>query len=120
MKSNKLLYSSIFIIVIALLARWWVEEQFALIERNEKFVEQSIKKEVFKQELDMIPILDSLSLFGNVTLTKAPSTAYPFYIFSKGKLKYWSEFQFLPAYSDVANTNTDVALFLAESSATYE
>jgi len=104
-KNNKLLYSSILLILITLLVRWWVEEQFALIERNEKFVEQSIKKQVFKQELDMIPILDSLSLFGNVTLSKTPSTAYPYYIFNNGKLQYWSDFQFVPAYTDVANEN---------------
>ncbi len=105
MKNNKFLFSIILLILITLLARWWVEEQFALIERNEKFVEQSIKKQVFKQELDMIPILDSLSLFGNVTLTKTPSTAYPYFIFNNGKLEYWSDFQFVPAYSDVATKN---------------
>lgn len=104
MKNNKLLYSTIFLIVLTLLVRWWVEEQFALVERNEKFVEQAIKDQVSEQELDMIPVLDSLSLFGHISLGKTTSTAYPFYIYKSEKLAYWSNFQFVPEYSDVANT----------------
>lgn len=101
MKNNRLLYTSIFLIIITLLVRWWVEEQFALIERNEKYIESAIKKEVFDQEFDMIPVLDSLSLYGATSLSNTPSKPYPFFIFQKSKLIYWSDFKFIPEYIDI-------------------
>ncbi len=83
------------------MVRWWVEEQFALVERNEKFIEAAIKNEVFKQEYDMIPILDSLSLFGVFSLEKKPKQDYPFFIYQEGTLKYWSDFKFVPNYDNI-------------------
>jgi signal transduction histidine kinase len=98
-RNNKLLYSTLLLIIVTLLVRWWVENQFALVERNEKFIAQAINKEVFKQEYDMIPMLDSLSLFGSSTLVNSPSTSYPFFIYEQGKLKYWSDFKYVPGYN---------------------
>ncbi len=100
-RNNKLLYSTFFIILITLLVRWWVEEQFALLERNEKFIESAIKTEVLDQEFDMIPVLDSLAIFGSIGLEKSPQQAYPFFVYQLGKIKYWSDFKYVPAYTDI-------------------
>lgn len=104
MKNNKLLYTSFILIVITLLVRWWVEEQFAIVERNEKFVAQSIKNQVSNQEFEMIPVLDSLSLFGHISKSDVSFTPYPFFIFKQGELKYWSDFKFVPSYNDIKET----------------
>lgn len=101
MKKNKLLFLIIISIITTLLVRWWVEEQFALVERNEKFIEAAIRTEVLDQEFNMIPVLDSLALFGIVSFEKSPEQAYPYFVYEKGKLKYWSDFKFVPDYSDI-------------------
>ena len=104
MKKNKLLYTSFLLIIITLLVRWYVEEQFALVEKNEKFVAQSIKNQVYNQEFEMIPVLDSLSLFGHMPTSTISSTPYPFFIFKKGELAYWSDFKFVPTYNEIKET----------------
>ncbi len=101
MKNNKLLYTSLILILLTLLVRWWVEEQFAQVERNEQFIASAIHNQVEMQEYEMTPILDSLSLFGKVEITKKTQTPYPFFIYENGKLVNWSDFKFVPDYKDV-------------------
>ncbi len=100
-KNNRLLYSTLFLISITLLARWWVEEQFASVVRNEKYIEKAVEQEVESQEFSMIPVLDSLALFGKVVIQKEPQTPYPFFIYQQGKLINWSDNTFVPAYKDL-------------------
>ena len=101
MKNNTLLYTTLFLILITLLVRWWVEEQFAQVERNEKFIAKAINAQVSEQEYAMIPVLDSLSLFGQINISNTEQTPYPFYVFEKSKLTVWSDFKFVPEYDDV-------------------
>ncbi len=101
MKNNTLLYTTLFLILVTLLVRWWVEEQFAQVERNEKFIAKAINTQVSEQEYAMIPVLDSLSLFGKVEITKKTQTPYPFFIYEHEKLINWSDFKFVPEYEDV-------------------
>ncbi|VAW28710.1 hypothetical protein MNBD_BACTEROID06-168, partial [hydrothermal vent metagenome] len=101
MKNNNLLYTTFFLIVLTLLVRWWVEAQFAFVERNEEFIANAINSEVSDQEYAMIPVLDSLSLFGHVGITNKEQTPYPFFIYENEKLIIWSDFKFVPEYVDV-------------------
>jgi len=100
-KNNNLLYTTFFLIVLTLLVRWWVEAQFAFVERNEEFIANAINSEVSDQEYAMIPVLDSLSLFGHVGITNKEQTPYPFFIYENEKLIIWSDFKFVPEYVDV-------------------
>ncbi|MCF6361521.1 MAG: ATP-binding protein [Cyclobacteriaceae bacterium] len=102
MKNYTLLYTTLLVIILTLLVRWWVEEQFALVERNEVYVAKAINRQVSEQEFAMIPILDSLSLFGRVTIEKSDETPYPFFVFENGSLVNWSSFKFVPDYADVS------------------
>ncbi len=105
MKKNTLLYTSFLLIVLTLLVRWWVEEQFAFVERNEKYIATAIYDEVAEQEFAMIPVLDSLSLFGEVSIHQKSITPYPFFIFEGSKLINWSDFKFVPDYADIKGVN---------------
>lgn len=86
------------------MVRWRVEKQFAFVERNEKYIGQAIIDQVSKQEFDMIPVLDSLSLLGSLSINNLAKTTYPFFIYQEGELKYWSDFKFVPEYSDIKGT----------------
>lgn len=101
MKNQTLLYLTISLILITLLVRWQVEKKYANVERNEKFIANAIKNQVKAQELAMIPVLDSLSLFGTISITNSSNIPYPFFIYDKGDLQYWSDFKFVPEYSDI-------------------
>ncbi len=101
MKKNTLLYTTSLLIILTLLVRWWVEEQFAFVERNEKYIAKAISDEVADQEFAMRPVLDSLSLFGRVSIHKKNQTPYPFFVFEGSELINWSDFKFVPAYADV-------------------
>jgi len=100
-KNKTLLYTSFILILLTLLVRWWVEEQFAQVARNEQFIANAIQNQVEAQEYEMIAILDSLALFGKVAVSKKAQTPYPFFIYENGKLVSWSDFKFVPDYKDV-------------------
>ncbi len=104
MKKNNLLYTTLFLILITLLVRWWVEKQFAQVKRNEKFIAKAVNTQVSEQEYAMIPVLDSLSLFGQVNINDIEQTPYPFFIYESGRLINWSDFKFVPEYDDVKGT----------------
>ncbi len=103
-KNKTLLYTSFILILLTLLVRWWVEEQFAQVARNEQFIANAIQNQVQAQEYEMIAILDSLSLFGKVAVSKKAETPYPFFIFENKKLINWSDFKFVPDYKDVKSS----------------
>ena len=113
MKNKTLLYLSLILISITLLVRWQVENTFANVERNEKFIASAIKSQVAAQEFAMIPVLDSLSLFGNISITSSSKIPYPFFIYEKGELQFWSDFKFIPDFSDF--TGNERYQFLDES-----
>lgn len=102
MRKNRLLFSSILLIAALLVVRWWVVYQFTSPQLNESYVGKLIEEQVYDQEYSMVPVLDSLSLYGTSKKDGSVVTPYPYFIFQNGGLLYWSDFHFIPDYVDVS------------------
>ncbi|MCB0495250.1 MAG: hypothetical protein KDC79_03900 [Cyclobacteriaceae bacterium] len=104
MKKNRILLSSISLLIILLVVRWWVGFQFTSKQLNEKFVGNLIEDQVFDQEYRMAQVLDSLSLYGSVRKDGAVKTPYPYFVYQNDSLTYWSDFHFVPSFDDLKGT----------------
>ena len=105
MRKNKLLLSSVLIIAALLAIRWLVSYQFASPQLNDQYVGSLVEDEVYRQEYQMVPVLDSLSLHGTIQEDGSLKTSYPYFIFKQGELQYWSDFHFIPSYEALEGTD---------------
>ncbi len=54
-------------------------------------------------DMEMQPLIDHVASGKDLSLTNLnQNSVYPYYIFHQGKLIYWSDFRFVPAYSQLA------------------
>lgn len=105
MKQNRLLFIAIILIPLLGITRWWVTNQFTTEELNEKHVARVITDQVYDQEYKIVPVLDSLSLYGTIGKLNAKQEPYPFFVFLNGNLHYWSDYHFVPEYTDVSGAS---------------
>lgn len=83
--------------------------RYAIIDQNQsqlnflQNVTVKLNNELDQMTNDMESIIDHISAGEDLSLTNLNSLSkYPYYIFHTGKLVYWSDYRFVPAYSNLA------------------
>jgi signal transduction histidine kinase len=83
--------------------------RFSIIDQNQsqsnylQNVSGKLNNELEHMTNDMQSIIDYISTGDDLTLTNLNAVSdYPYYIFHQGKLVYWSDYRFVPAYSNLA------------------
>jgi two-component system nitrogen regulation sensor histidine kinase NtrY len=104
--------------VIILLATWFW--QFLKIEyyRSQEFyiatVELGIEEQLANVELEMIPVLDSVSTVDILEFSDYSfKTTYPFLIYRNGELKVWKDYHLAPTFTEI---NSEENVFLLRNS----
>lgn len=76
----------------------WLDQSFDEAESVNK-IQQKFSQEVYKLQKEMIPVIEKLennsgANFSNLQTT----TSYPYYIFNNGRMVFWSDYRYVPAY----------------------
>ncbi len=103
MKKHGIVWSVLGILLLALLVRWWVEEQFALPARNYQYLAQKIKTELSRQEQDLAPLIATLKREQSTLPAAMPQASYPYFLYKNDRLTYWTSGAWVPP-SEVSET----------------
>lgn len=76
--------------------------QFTSSQLNERYVAKLVEDQIYDQEFSMVPVLDSLALYGSVKKDGSIKTPYSYFVFQNKELIYWSDFHYIPDYDDLS------------------
>ena len=116
MKPKQFIFIAVALCCLAAIAQFWFGPYFNSSEYHEEKIDQALQAEMLDLEVDMVDVLDSLSVTRFVGFTDLDlNKAYPYYIFRNGKILVWSEYQMVPDYEDLAGDYVYKTIFTNES-----
>lgn len=94
---------ALFTLVLTMLLRYFFIEQKQSSEHYLEHVSKKVNQEIENMNNDMQTIIDNIASGEELTHTNFNSLSrYPYYIYNQGKLLYWSDYRFVPSYSNLA------------------
>lgn len=94
--------AGIAILVFTLVWQFLKMDYYTSSEYYISLVEEAAEKELSTAELEMIPVLDSVSTVEILKFSDYDfKTTHPFFIFHNGELKVWSDFQIAPTFAEI-------------------